>query len=89
MFDFFLSKKNMFSEKSEKVKILRFAGNLKIFDVFQIFQKKNVRQKNFDFFFDREKKYFFSELRKKIGYSFDAELSELSIYEVFKAIRAL
>ena len=33
--------------------------------------------------------YFFSELRNNFGYSFDAKLPELSIYDVFRAIPAL
>ena len=31
------------------------------------------------------KKIFFSELRKKIGYVFDVKISNLSIYDVFRA----
>ena len=39
----------------------------------------------FDFFFELEKKYFFSELRIFFGYSFEVKLSDLSIYDVFRA----
>ena len=37
------------------------------------------------FFFDRSKKYFYLELRKKVGYSFDVKNCVLSIYEVFRS----
>ena len=39
-------------------------------------------------FFELEK-IFFSELKKKVGYSFDAEKSDLSVYEVFNTFPAL
>ena len=50
--------------------------------------------KMFDFFssevfFLISKKYFFSELKKKVGYSFDVKKCDLSIADVFRAIRAL
>ena len=44
---------------------------------------------SFSDFFLGPKKYIFFEVEKKIGYSFDAENWELSIYEVFRAIWAL
>ena len=40
------------------------------------------------FFWSAKKKYF-SELRKKFGYSFDVKWSDLSIYEVSSTLRAL
>ena len=68
-----------FSEKS-KLKIL---GNrfLKFPDFFSaIF---------FQTFFVQASKNIFSELRKKIRYSFDVEIQALSIYDVFRTIPAL
>ncbi len=41
------------------------------------------------FFFVIKKKYFLSELRKKLGHNFDVENCKLSIGEVFRAIPAL
>ena len=46
--------------------------------------RKFFGRKFFDFF-ELEKKYFFSELRNVFGYSFDVKLSELLIYDVFRA----
>ena len=40
-------------------------------------------------FFDLKKIIFFSELKKKVGYSFDVKFYDLSIYEHFRAIPAL
>ena len=48
------------------------------------FEKKISSQ-----FFLIPKKYFFSELRKKIGYVFDVKISNPSIYDVFSAFWAL
>ena len=39
-------------------------------------------------FFDRAKKYFLSELRKFLGYSFDVKMSDLFIFYAFRFIRA-
>ena len=62
----------------------------------KIFTWKNrFSRPNFDFsdfsrtFFLISKKYFFSELKKKVGYSFDVEFRDLSIADVFRVIRAL
>ena len=41
------------------------------------------------FVFRSRKNNIFSELRKKLGYSFDAEICPLSIYDVSSAIKAL
>ena len=43
----------------------------------------------FSFFFDRSQKIYFSELKKKVEYSFDVKNYDLSISEVFSAIAAL
>ena len=45
--------------------------------------------KIFPFFFDRSQKIYFSELKKKVEYSFDVKNYDLSISEVFSAIAAL
>ena len=42
-----------------------------------------------NFFFSTPKIYIFSELKKKVGYSFDVKNCDLSIADVFRAIRAL
>ena len=42
-----------------------------------------------EIFFSIPKKNNFSELKKKVGHSFDAEKTDLSIGDVFQAIRAL
>ena len=51
----------------------------------------NFLHKNYvpTFFPTPTKKYFFSELEKKLKYSFDVKNWELSIYEVFRAIPTL
>ena len=60
--------------------------HMKNFDFF-IFEK--ISEKKSNFFRDRKKTYFFSELKKKLRYSFDAEMSYLSIGDALKAIRTL
>ena len=42
----------------------------------------------FPFFLPSSKKYFLSELRNFLGYSYDVKSSNLSIYEVFRTIGA-
>ena len=42
-----------------------------------------------NFFFSVSKIYFWGDLKKKVGYSFDVKLYDLSIYEHFRAIPAL
>ena len=54
---------------------------------FFIFQKK-IRKFS-ENFFEIEKNILFSELQNFLGYSFDAEKSELSIGDVFRAIQTL
>ena len=54
-----------------------------IFSGFWKIPKKNLR------FFSISKKSFFSELKKKVGYSFDVKNWDLSIADVFRAIRAI
>ena len=57
-------------------------------DIFMFFHFS----KNFTFFkifFRSIKKYLFSELKKKVGYSFDVEKVDLPIYDVFSAFWAL
>ena len=48
-----------------------------------LFEKKSVK------IVDHEEKYLLSELKKKLGHSFDVENWELSISEVFRVIPAL
>ena len=51
----------------------------------KIYEKKSLSV----FFFFIPKKYFLSELRKKLGHNFDVENCKLSIGEVFRAIPTL
>ena len=56
------------------------------------FTKKSKKEKSSLFsrlFFDRSQKIYFSELKKKVEYSFDVKIRDLSISEVFRAIPAL
>ena len=46
-------------------------------------------QKKVQIFLNSKKMYFFSELKKKLGYNFDAEIRDISIYEIFRVIPAL
>ena len=59
----------------------KFRGKIKNFPDLENFQIFHFSSKN-ELFFDCE---FFSELRNIFGYSFDVELSDLSIYEVYDA----
>ena len=56
----------------------------------KIFQNPVVKnfddKKKIEFFFIIEKKYFFSELKKILRYSFDAEKVDLSIGGIFRLI---
>ena len=54
----------------------------------QIFFGPKMFGKFFGFFFDRAKKYFLSELRNFLGYSFDVKMSDLFIFYAFRFIRA-
>ena len=47
-----------------------------------------ILKKNLRFFFDLKKKFFFG-VEKKVGYSFDVKNWDLSIADVFRAIRAI
>ena len=51
--------------------------------------RKFTRKKKFVRFVFIPKKYFLSELRKKLGHNFDVENCKLSIGKVFRAIPAL
>ena len=46
-------------------------------------------QKKFNFFWNRKNCNFFRSWKKKLGYSFDAEIRDLSIYGVFRKIPVL
>ena len=85
---YFLSRsKNVFRKKNRK-KIGKILENVnQKINIFQYFADF------FRFFFEKRflistKKYFLSELKKNLGYSFDVESSNLSIYEVFRVFLA-
>ena len=74
---------NMKKSKNFNENHMIFHGNFLTFFTFEKISK------NFNFlFFDREKIIFFSKLKKKLGYSFDVENCNLSIYEVFNSFWA-
>ena len=54
------------------------------FEWFSVFGQKIFRRKKTSI----SKKYFLSELKKKVGYSFCVEFSNLSIHEVFRTFWA-
>ena len=58
---------------------------------FSDFQKNQILKKHQfqKHIFETSKKNIFFGVEKKIGYSFDAEIHPLSIYDVFRAIPAL
>ena len=84
-----IRKKLIFFWKMKKVKNF----NEKSYMIFHwkidffIFQKN--LQKNRNFFSSSKKIIFFRSWKKKLGYSFDAEIRDLSIYGVFRMIPAL
>ena len=98
---FFSSEYIFFAIEKQKLKILWFFFqkwkksmffNEKSYDFslknIDFFTFENNSQKFQFLFFDREKNNIFSELKKKLGHSFDVENCNLSIYEVFRAFWA-
>ena len=61
---------------------------VELFD-FEKCPPKNFQKKSSKFFELEKNVIFFSELKKKLGYNFDAEIRDLSIYGVFRVIPAL
>ena len=57
----------------------------------RFFSKSKKNLKNLIYFENTisKKNIFFSELKKKVGYSFDVKLYDLSIYEQFRAFPAI
>ena len=100
IFRFFFQKflvRKILSAKSKKSKCWNFKifeiSKFQHFDFFsilrtKIFRTENILKKNRNFFFDRAKKYFFSELRFFFGYSLDVKFSDLLIYDTSRSIRA-
>ena len=79
------SAKKFLEQKHRFFLLGKFLGANFFLLTFQIFLSPKFFFRNFR---PREK-IFLSELKKKLGYNFDVELSELLIYEVFRAIGAL
>ena len=90
---FSTSKKKTKKNSEKKVKISKKVENIiisiwKFLMEFSIFLKHFWKISDFFIFFSASKKYFSEELRKFLGYSFDAENCDLSIYEVFRGFGA-
>ena len=73
-------------EKSGKMQNFKNFKFLKNIDFSMFFPKKLGKYRTF--FCWISKKYFFSESKKKVDYSFDAKKLYLSIGGIFRAIRA-
>ena len=84
-----------FDEKNLKKNVWeKFSKNVDFFFEIEILHEKNLKmydekksQKFSKYFFARKKNIFFSELNFFLRYSFDAEILDLSIGGIFRAIR--